>query len=140
MTAARKILLLLFCTTASFALAAQEAKDDASKSEDKPKTEQKNPVQPGQIPMITFPGQQWGQNPWTFGGAPGGRDEKKDDGQNGDTKDEKKNDNPWQNAPWGQPGGGFGGFGGGPGSGNPWEQGGFGGFGGFGGGFLPSVV
>ncbi|MBR3688007.1 MAG: hypothetical protein IKL85_02910, partial [Lentisphaeria bacterium] len=130
MTAARKILLLLFCTTASFALAAQEAKDDASKSEDKPKTEQKNPVQPGQIPMITFPGQQWGQNPWTFGGAPGGRDEKKDDGQNGDTKDEKKNDNPWQNAPWGQPGGGFGGFGGGPGSGNPWEQSGFGGFGG----------
>ncbi len=126
MTATRKILLLLFCTSASFALAAQEAKDDASQSGEKPKTEQKDSSQPGRIPMITFPGQQWGQNPWTFGGAPGGRDEKKDDGK----EDEKKNDNPWQNAPWGQPGGGFGGFGGGPGSGNPWEQGGFGGFGG----------
>ena len=39
MTATRKILLLLFCTTASFALAAQETKDDASKSEEKPKME-----------------------------------------------------------------------------------------------------
>ena len=39
MTATRKILLLLFCTTASVALAAQEAKDDASKSGEKPKTE-----------------------------------------------------------------------------------------------------
>ena len=60
MTATRKILLLVLCTTASAALAAQEAKDDASKSgEEKAKTEQKNPgsaVQPGQIPMITFPG------------------------------------------------------------------------------------
>jgi hypothetical protein len=142
MTATRKILLVLFCMTASAALAAQEAKEDASKSEDKPKTEQRNPAQPGQIPMISFPGQQWGQNPWMFGGAPSGRDEKKDDGQ-----DDKKDDNPWSNSPWGQSGGGFGGgfgggpgmgggFGGGPGSGNPWEQGFGGGFGsGFGGGF-----
>ena len=88
MTATRKILLLLLCSTASAALAAQEAKDDASKSEEKPKTEQNNPVQLGRIPMISFPGQQWGQNPWTFGGAPGaGSGEKMDDGQNGHTKD-----------------------------------------------------
>ncbi len=129
MTAARKILLALFCTTVSVALAAQEAKGDTSKSEEKPKEEQRNPAPFGQIPMITFPGQQWGQNPWTFGGQPGGN-EKKDDG-----KQDEKNDNPWQNSPWGQPGGGFGGapggFGGGPNSGNPWEQD-FGGFGGFG--------
>ena len=143
MTATRKILLLLFCTTASVALVAQEAKDDTSKSEDKPAAEQKNPAQPGRIPMIFGPVQ--GQNPWMFGGAPDGN-EKKDDGKE-EKKDEKKNDNPWQNSPWGQPGGGFGGgpgiggfggapgmgggFGGAPGSGNPWEQG----FGGFGGGF-----
>ncbi len=138
MTATRKILLALFCTAVSSALAAQEAKDDASKSEEKPKTEQRNPVQFGQIPMITFPGQQWGQNPWTFGGQPGGN-EKKDDGKN----DEKKNDNPWQGSPWGQPGGGFGGapgmggsFGGAPGIGGiPGGQGGFGGAPGMGGGF-----
>ena len=137
MTATRKILLVLFCTAVSAALAAQEAKDDASKSDEKPKTEQRNSTQTGQIPMIfSFPGQQPGQNPWRFEGAPGGRDEKKEDGK----KDEKNNDNPWQNSPWGQPGGGFGGFGGGPGSGNPWESGFGGGFGnpwdtGFGGGF-----
>ena len=105
MTATRKILLLLFCTTASVALAAQEAKDDTSKSEDKPAAEQKNPAQPGRIPMIFGPVQ--GQNPWVFGGTPGGN-EKKDDGKE-EKKDENKNDNPWQNSPWGQPGGGFGG-------------------------------
>ena len=70
MTATRKILLILFCTSVSAALAAQEAKDETSKSVDKAKTEQNNPVQPGQIPMIFRPAQ--GQNPWMFGGAPGG--------------------------------------------------------------------
>ena len=80
MTAARKILLALFCTTVSAALAAQEAKNDTSKSEEKPKEEQRNPVQFGQIPMISVPGQQWGQNPGTCGGQPGGN-EKKDDGK-----------------------------------------------------------
>ena len=143
MNASRKILFILFCSAVSAALAAQETKDDTYKTDEKPKTEQKNPVpaQSGQIPMIfSFPGQQ-GQNPWSFGGQrpSGGGDEKKDDG-----KDDKKDDNPWRNSPWGQPGGGFGGnpgmggsfgggFGGGFGSGNPWEQS-FGGFGGFGGG------
>ena len=149
MNASRKILLVLFCSAVSAALAAQETRDDASKKDEKPKTEQKNPVpaQSGQIPMIfSFPGQQLGQNPWAAGPfapggqQPGGGDEKKDDGKN-----DRQDDNPWRNSPWGQPGGGFGGapgmgggfgggFGGGNpgfGSGNPREQG----FGGFGGGF-----
>ena len=80
MTAARKILLILFCSAVSAALAAQEAKDDTSKSEEKPKTEQSKSAQTDQIPMIFF-GPVQGQNPWIFGGTPGGRDEKKDDGK-----------------------------------------------------------
>ena len=105
MTAARKILLVLFCSAASAALAAQEAKEDASKSDEKPKAEQRNPAQSGQIPTIFgIPGQ--GQTPWMFGGQPGRGGNEEKDGE----KDEKKTDDPQRNSPWGQPGGGFGGF------------------------------
>ena len=123
MTATRKILLVLLCSSASMALAAQDAKDDASKNEEKPKSEQKQTTQPGQIPgLFGIPGQ---GNPWLFGGQqPSGDKDKAQD------KDGKNNDDPWKNAPWGQTPG----FGGQPGglfgSGNPWEaRGGFGGSG-----------
>jgi uncharacterized protein YfbU (UPF0304 family) len=133
MTATRKILLVLLCTAASAMLAAQEAKEDASKSDEKPKTGQGNSAQPGQIPMIFgIPGQQQGQQgPWTFGGQPGGRNNEKKEGE----KDEKRSDDPRRNPSWGQPGGFGGGFGGGaPGMGGGFG-GGFGGTPGMGGGF-----
>ena len=76
MTATRIILLALLCSAVSVTLAAQEAEGDASKKEEASKTEKTESAQPGQIPMIFgIPGQQ-GQNPWMFGGAPGGGSDK----------------------------------------------------------------
>ena len=78
MTATRIILLALLCSAVSVTLAAQEAGGGASPKDETP--EKKESAQPGQIPMIFgIPGQQ-GQNPWMFGGAPGGGSDKEKDG------------------------------------------------------------
>ena len=79
MTATRKFLLVLLCTTASMALAAQDAKDDASKKDETQKDEQKTQTPAsGQMPgFFGMPGQ--GQNPWMFGGTPGGDADKNTD-------------------------------------------------------------
>ena len=134
MTATTRFLLILLCSTASVALVAQDGKDDASKDKEKTTSEQKQTPQPGQIPgLFGMPGQ--GQNPWLFGGQPGGsqdRNNSQDKNKDGKQNDDSRNTFPWGQAPapgfgGGQPGGLFG-------SGNPWEtRGSFGGLGGFGG-------